>query len=180
MADSPDTDDLLDLLQPSPGGWQWVVVHARPRCEKKVEALRRLKPARIFLPTLERVHNYGNRVRVNHIPMFPGYVFAMIQTVDKPWFRQNNQVANLLEVPDEAKFLRPLRAVAEAMRSGMELEVLPFVKPGQKVRITGGPMKGLEAEITEVRGKNKVVLRLELIQQSVALEIAVSYLKAVE
>lgn len=166
-----------EQLRPAPEGWQWVVFHSKPRCEKKVESLQRQRPAEIFLPTLERVHNYGGRKRVNQIPMFPGYVFGMIRSEDLRWFRQNANVANILTVVDEAHFLEPLRAVALALQAGMSMEVFPELEPGRAVQITGGPMKGLEAEVAEVRGKNTVFIRLEMIQQTVAMEIDLAYLK---
>lgn len=167
----------LDFLHPAPEEWQWVVFHSKPRCEKKVENLQRQRPAKIFLPCLERIHNYGARKRVNLVPMFTGYVFGMIKREDRRWFLQNPNVANILEVLDEEKFLTPLRAIAEALQAGMNLEVFPEMKPGRKVLITGGPMKGLEAEILEIKGVKNVLLRLEMIQQTVAMEIEVSYLK---
>lgn len=167
----------LDILHPAPEGWQWVVFHSKPRCEKKVENLQRLKPAKIFLPCVERVHTYGARRRVHQIPMFTGYVFGMIQQEDRRWFMQNVNVANILQVLDEPGFLSPLRAIAEALQSGMSLEVYPELGPGRKVRIIGGPMKGLEAEVMEIKGVKNVLLRLEMIQQTVAMEIDVAYLK---
>ncbi|MDF3130854.1 transcription termination/antitermination NusG family protein [Kiritimatiellaeota bacterium B1221] len=175
MSDQPPS--IPDFLHPSPEGWQWVVFHSKPRCEKKVENLQRLRPAKIFLPCIERIHNYGARKRVNHIPMFTGYVFGMIQKEDRRWFMQNPNVANILDVVDETQFLVPLKAIAEALQNGMNLEVFPDFSPGRKVQITGGPMKGLEAEVTEIKGKTTVLLRLDMIQQTVAMEIDMAYLK---
>jgi transcription antitermination factor NusG len=171
--------EALDILTPAQAEWMWVVIHTKPRCEKKVQALQAQRPADFFLPCIERVHNYGSRMRKYEIPMFTGYVFAKIRIEDKNWFRQNNNVANIIPVLDESKLLEPLRAVATALSTGTEMEVLPFLKPGQFVKITGGPMKGLEAEITEVKGKKLIVLKIEMIQQSVALEIEPAYVKAI-
>ncbi|MDA0577099.1 MAG: hypothetical protein O3B24_03265 [Verrucomicrobia bacterium] len=61
------------------------------------------------------------------------------------------------------------------MAAGQELEVLDYLQLGKPVRITGGPMKGLEAAIAEVRGKDKVILQLELMQQSMVLETSAAY-----
>ncbi len=178
MNEAPEKD-LSDLLRPAPPGWQWVVLHTKPRCEKKIQLMGRMKEAVTYLPTLRRVHNYGARVRHFDVPMFTGYVFSMIRSDDKTWFRQNPYVANLMEVAREASLLGPLRAIASSLAAGQELEVLDYLQPGKPVRITGGPMKGLEAVIAEVRGKDKIILHLELIQQSVVLEISAAYVKPV-
>lgn len=171
-------DHPLRMLAPAPTDMQWVVLHTRPRCEKKLVNHARLRSCRTYLPTIRRAHNYGKRVREYDVPLINGYVFACIQNEDRNWFRNNPYVANLLDVPDEALFLAPLRTMADALSRGLEVEVLPHLKPGKKILITGGPMKGLEAVISEIKGKNKVILHLELIQQSVALEIDTAWIKS--
>lgn len=173
-------DHPLAILTPAPDHWQWVVLHTRPRCEKKLLHHARQKPCRTYLPTTRRAHNYGKRVREYDVPLLNGYVFACIPAEERVWFRNNPYVANLLEVPDESKFLAPLRAMADALTQGLEVEIIPYLKPGKTVKIIGGPMKGLEAVIAEIKGKNKVILQLELIQQSVALEIDTAWIKAAE
>jgi transcription antitermination factor NusG len=169
----------LDILTPATEGEQWVVLHSKPRCEKKVVALQALHPADMFLPCVKRAHNYGARVRTYEIPMFTGYVFAKLRDEDKSWYRQNHQVANLIEITDERKLLEPLRAIATALEAGAEMEVLPFLKPGQRIRVTGGSLKGLETEIIEIRGEKRIVIQVEMIQQSVALEMDPAYIKAI-
>jgi len=176
----PSPSEISTLLQAAGPDEQWVVLHTRPRCEKKLGEHSRLKDCRFYLPTIRRAHNYGRRVREYDVPFFNGYVFACVQKNDKAWFRYNPYVANVLEVLKEEPFLRVLRGVATALSEGMELEILPYLQPGKKVLITGGPMKGLEAVIAEVKGQNKVLLNLELIQQSVIMEIDSAYLKSAE
>lgn len=172
-----NSTDPLDILTPSGEDQQWVVLHTKPRCEKKVLVLRAQRPADMFLPCLERVHNYGARERRYEVPMFTGYVFAKIRQEDRSWFRRNHHVANLIEVAHEARLLDPLRAVARALGEGTPMEVLPALRPGQRIRVTGGSMKGLEAEIMEIKGRNRIVIHVEMIQQSVALEIDPAYVK---
>jgi transcription antitermination factor NusG len=182
MTNTPDLppDHPLALLTPAPPDQRWVVLHTRPRCEKKLVHHARLRPCRTYLPTTRRAHNYGRRVREYDVPLINGYVFACVQNEDLTWFRNNPYVANLLEVPDEAQFLAPLRAMADALSRGLDMEVLPYLKPGKTIVIIGGPMKGLEAVIAEVKGKNKVILQLELIRQSVALEIDTAWIKSAD
>lgn len=182
MTDHPDwpPDHPLALLTPAPPHHQWVVLHTRPRCEKKLVQHARQRPCRTWLPTTRRAHNYGKRVREFDVPLINGYVFACIDINDAVWFRNNPYVANLLTVPNEEEFLSPLRFMAEALVNGREIDVIPYLQPGKKILIIGGAMKGLEAVIAEIRGKNKVILHLELIQQSVALEIDASWIKGLD
>lgn len=177
---SEPSPEFQILFAPAAPGEQWVVLHTRPRCEKKLRDHARLRNCRIYMPTLRRAHNYGKRVREYDVPLFSGYVFACIQKDDRSWFRGNPYVANVLEVLQEELFLRVLTSLAEALNTGVEVEILPYLQPGKKVLITGGPMKGLEAVVAEVKGKNRILLHLELIQQSVVMEIDSAYLKSAE
>jgi len=172
--------DPSSLLTPSGDSTLWAVIHCRPRCEKKVLSLQRQRPADMFLPCIERVHNYGSRVRRYEVPLFGGYVFAKLRREDVTWYNQNQYVARVMEVVDEKKFLTPLQAVAHALEDGHNLEVLPQLRPGQSVRITGGSMKGLEAEIGEVKGEQCLLLHIDMIQQTVVMEINPSFVKPLE
>jgi len=173
------TSSSLDLLSPAPDGWVWTVLHTRPRCEKKVVALAPLKEAEFFLPCTTRVHEYGNRKRTYELPLFVGYVFGKMPKEHISWYRGNQYVANMIPVVHEEKFLAPLRTIASALASGLEMEVLPDMTPGAKVQITAGPLKGLETEIHEVAGDHKVIIQLEMIQKSVSIEVEVSHLKRI-
>ena len=180
MTDPPAQNDPDAALRPAEPGFVWVVLHTKPRCEKKLVLHSRQREARMYLPTVPRVHNYGARVREYEIPLFSGYVFGCIAREDLAWFRGNPYVANLLPVPDEEELLKSLRGLADALRAEVPVEVLPFLQPGRRVKVIGGPMKGMEAEVAEVKGRKRVVLRLELIQQTVAMEIDAAYLKSAD
>lgn len=167
----------LDILTPAPEHWSWHVLHTKPRCEKKVLALSALKQAEFYLPSTQRAHEYGSRKRIYDVPLFTGYVFGRMPDEAISWYRGNQYVANIIPVVDEEKLLTPLRAIATALDSGLELDVLPDMIPGSRVKIIAGPLKGLETEIYELSGQNTVVIQLEMIQKSVAIEIELSHLK---
>jgi transcription antitermination factor NusG len=43
---------------------------------------------------------------------------------------------------------------------------------GQEVRVIQGPFEGLRGILTEVRGKTRIVVRLEAIRQAVSVEMS--------
>ena len=169
-----------DLLTSAPSGWAWVVLHTKPRCEKKVVGLGAIKEAEFYLPSTSRVHTYGTRERTYDLPLFPGYVFARMPANHIVWYRNNAHVANVIEVLDEEKFLAPLRSIAASLEAGLEVEVVAPIGPGTRVQVTGGPLKGLETDVHSLAGKNRIVLELEMIQKIVTVEVDVSYLKRID
>lgn len=159
------------LLEMPPTGQAWWVVHARPRCEKKVADLALQKGASVFLPLQRKVHFYGRRRRVFWNPLFSGYVFLTWPLSNLAWLRQNQHVANVLEVPGQARLVDQLNAVRLAITACDDLEVIPRVEVGQKVRIQGGPMKGVQGIITRIKGQDRVILNVDMIGTAVALEV---------
>lgn len=152
------------------GEYAWCVLHARPRCEKKVEQACRLRPIRTYLPLLPRRHRYGNRDRVHLVPLFPGYVFAYTTREDRVWLRQNDHVANVLETSRQEELIAQLRSLEASLAVGEVVEVLPFLQEGQRIIIQSGPFKGLDGIIARVKNKDRVMIRIELIQQTVVFE----------
>lgn len=169
-------EDLRDLL---PSEAYWAVLHTRPRCEKKVMGLFMQEGICTYAPMMIRSHQYGVRERENEIPVFSGYVFCAYEKEKQGWIRQNQYVANLLPVQSPAVMVEQLAQIELALNEGQDAEVYTYLVEGNRVRIRSGPMKGVEGVIQQVRGQSKVVLNLELIQQSVAMEVDASLLEPI-
>ena len=155
------------------------MIHARPRCEKKIEALCRHEGIEIYLPVREKVHVYGARVRRFTMPLFPGYLFCRGDLAGRRFVRQNQNVANLIEVVDQAGLIATLDSIRLALSVGEVEEVFPFLKQGQPVRITDGPLKGVEGIVERWKDRARVIINVEMIQQSVAAEVEAQHLAAV-
>ena len=155
---------------PDPGR-AWVVLHARPRCEKKLELFCRRNSLPVYLPLRRKVHRYGAREREFWSPLFPGYVFCVSAPPDRTTLRQNQYVANLLEVFDQATLVEQLSQIRQALAVDDMVEVMPYLAAGRSVLVTAGPFKGLEGVILRVKGRTKVVLNVDMIQQAVCVEV---------
>ena len=186
-------DDVIEKEQgtPAPGdagrqelpdfgplaeGLHWVVLHTRPRAEKKLEQFCREQQFVSYLPCRKSVHTYGARRREFMNPLFPGYLFCLVPDERTGFIRQNQYVANLLPVFAQDELIRFMNQLRQALRVGEELDVLPFIQKGKRVRVISGPYKGIESEVIELRGQSVVVLQIEILQKSVALPVDVSCL----
>ena len=160
-----------DELQPAPEGSAWLVVHARPRAEKKIITFCRTRNFNAYLPLRSKTHNYGNRKRVFSSPLFPGYVFCCADAAGRTLLRQNQHAANVLDVYDQAGLLAQLLQVRQALSAGQIVEVLPYLEAGHRVRVTAGPLKGLEGVVIRAKGKTRIVINVDMIQQAVVTEV---------
>ena len=166
----PSGTDSPFLIPLRPGA-DWLVLHSRPRCEKKLLDTCRHNHLPAYLPILVRRHVYGGRVRHHSVPLFPGYLFCAADRDQRRFLEQNDQVANVL-VDARPEILRgQILHLHAALNVGAAVEVLPYIVQGKTVRILGGMLKGTEGVVQHIKGRDRVVLNIELIGQSVAVEI---------
>jgi len=163
-------------LEPAPSGQAWLVVHARPRAEKKIVTFCRTCGLTAYLPLRSKTHTYGNRKRSFDSPLFPGYVFCVADPAGRTLLRQNEHAANVLDVYDQAGLLAQLRQVQLALQAGQIVEVLPYLEAGHRVRVTAGPLKGLEGVVMRAKGRTRIVINVDMIQQSVVAEVEGEFL----
>jgi transcription antitermination factor NusG len=159
-------------LEPAPP--QWFAVQTRYRFEKRVVAQLGLKCVEAYLPLRTEHHTWSDRERVVTIPLFPGYMFVQIaasrgvrqvvlQTAGLIGFVSFGGI--VVSVP--AKQIEDLRLL---LQQKVLFSLHPFVRTGQRVRIRGGCLHGLEGVLVQL-DKGKLVVSIEAIQRSLAIEI---------
>ena len=105
------------------------------------------------------------------VPIFPGYVFVYIDWADRRRLWQTNHIASVIDVIDQEKLLEELRAIRRVEESGSFLHAVSRIVKGMRVRIIDGPLRDVEGTVGRVKGKDCVVLKVNIIRQAVACEI---------
>ena len=167
----PVNVDSAPDLNVAPEPERWVVLHSRPRSEKKLADVARRAGAMVYLPLQTRTHRYGSRERTFQVPLFSGYVFCRATAEIRRWLRQNQHTANLLDVADQNLLVLQLRHIHVALSANLVLEIMPFLEAGRKVRIVAGPLRGSEGIIQRFHGRTRVLLNIDMIRQAVAVEM---------
>jgi len=151
----------------------WFAAYTNSHHEKSVASHFAERQIESFLPLYATLHRWKNRCEVNlELPLFPNYVFVRIDPRKR---------VRVLEVPGVVSLVGFGRNLAplpdfeiEALRSGLgkrKIEPHPYLVIGERVRIKSGPMTGMEGVLVRKRSNFRVVLALELIMQSVAVEV---------
>jgi len=149
----------------------WFVAHTRPRREKKlVEYCARLRIA-ATLPCYDSAHKYRGKTVVFRKSLFPGYVFLQLESGKKNAVRQNEHVANLLEVFDQETFEKQLNDILMALEAKVGVRLAPAIGEGMRVRIKNGPLQGMEGWVEQRYGMSTVLLRLDFINQAAAVKL---------
>ena len=149
----------------------WFVAHTKPRREKKLAGHCQRQGIAVTLPCLDSVHKYRGKTVVFQKPLFPGYVFLRLEPGQRHSVRQNEHVANLLEVFDQETFDRQLQDILSALEANLEVRLAPSLGEGMRVRIKAGPLQGLEGWVEHRYGMATVLLRLDFINQAAAVKL---------
>lgn len=168
VANSPRVSDLL-----------WFVAHTKPRREKKLVEHCERQGLAVTLPCYKSAHKYRGKSVVFQKPLFPGYVFLQLKRPETATLRQNDLVANLLDVYDQATFARQLGEIMVALESDLEVRLAPNIATGTRVRIRSGPLQGIEGLVESRSGRTTVILRLDFINQAAAVKMDADILELV-
>jgi len=151
----------------------WYAVCTLPQHEKSAARQIALREVESFLPTFETVRVWKNRQRMKLIlPLFPTYLFAHITPRER---RRVLESPGVLQIVGNAREPVPLpEAEIEFLRSRLARQrVEPFsdLVAGEKVRIRGGVLKGVEGTLVRQSTGLRFVLTIELINQSAAIQV---------
>ena len=155
--------------------FNWKVLFVKPRTDKKVVEYCKAYGISYSLPMREKTRVVQRRKVKVLLPLFPGYVFVVIAANGQRLkLLQTNCLVKILEPTSGYALARQLVQVRRALHADPTLiPDLPLEK-GKRVRVINGPFMGFEGLITDLRGKQKrrVVMNLELIGQSIAVEVS--------
>ena len=160
---------------------QWFAAYTTTRHEKAVSEHLAMRNIEAFLPLYKAQRLWKNGCKMNlELPLFPSYVFARVPARER---------VRVLEVPGVLSLVsaagRPVPLPEEdiqALRSSLpfiKCEPHPYLKVGERVRIKSGTLEGMEGILLRKKGLLRVVLSLDLIMKSVAVEVDAENVEAV-
>ena len=159
----------------------WYAIYTRSRFEKKVHRELRSKGLESFLPLKPIVRSWSDRKKETAVPWFPSYLFVRATLAERLLALQTLGAVRLVSfggVPSRIPDCQ-IEAVRRILDHGQGYnpQPLPYMRKDDNVRITSGPFKGLIGFLLENRGKNRFVVSLNPIHQSIAIEIDAGSLK---
>jgi len=151
----------------------WYAAYTCAQHEKRVAAELRAREFEYSLPLYTSVRRWKDRRVTLDLPLFPGYVFVRLALRDRLRVVQIPSVVRLVgfnglpaALPDEE-----MEILREGLCQSLHVEPHPFLTVGRRVRITGGPFAGLEGVLKRKKNSLRVVVSLESIQRSVAVDV---------
>jgi transcriptional antiterminator NusG len=162
----------------------WYALYTRSHCEQLVYDQLTAKGFHIFLPKIDVwSQRAGKRHRIS-VPMFSGYLFLR-HAIDKASYIDVRKARGLVRilgerwdrlsvVPDAE-----IEAIQTTLNACLPVMPHPYLREGQRVRITQGPLRGVEGILVQSKPtKGLLILSVDLLQRSVAVEIDCSVVTA--
>jgi transcriptional antiterminator RfaH len=162
---------LLDGIIDDCTSRQWWVLYTKARHEKALA--RQLLGGEIpfYLPLIvKNAVRRGRRVRAR-VPLFSGYVFLYGSEEERVLSLTSNHVSRVLKVPDPDGLRADLRQLRKLIAADVPLTVESRLAPGDRVRVRSGPMAGIEGTVLSRRGRTRLLVAVNFLQQGASVEI---------
>lgn len=155
---------------------QWFAAYVNSRHEKAVVRQLDERCVESFLPLYQATHRWKNGRHQVQLPLFPGYVFVRLASPERSKVLQVPGVSYIVSnhgIPTPLPHLE-IEALRNALKHGVVAQPYPYLKIGTRVEVRKGPMEGVVGVLQRWRGQYRVVISVDLIMQSVAVEVDVS------
>ncbi len=158
----------------------WKVLYVKSKYELKVEQHLNLLGIEHYLPKVQVIKKWSDRIKKMLVPAFPSYLFVRIEEKDRNkvfdvkgvlrYVRHENRDAVLKD--EDLNLIRNSQSnlVPESLQSLKKLK-------GQMIRIKTGLLAGKTGLLVNLLGKKFVQLRLETIAMEFLIELPVEQLQ---
>jgi transcription antitermination factor NusG len=154
---------------------RWFAVYVRSRHEARVAKHFKDREIEYFLPLYKEERKWSDRKVEIELPLFPGYLFVRMR-------RTLETLLRVVEVPGVITIVG--RGSSPEALEDAEIELMrnivmnphqakphKFMKAGDRVKITRGPLQGAEGFLVREKGKDRVVLTIGTIERSMSVEV---------
>jgi transcription elongation factor/antiterminator RfaH len=157
-----------------PGSWIAASTHV---CRERVAIVNLERQGfSTYCPMLRKRIRHARRQRDVLRPMFPGYVFICLEFERIAWrpILSTAGVRTLIRFGDRlgtlpAQFIEALRA--HEHDGAVSLPPSKKLTPGERVRITTGPLEGLIATVIRADDPKRLLVLMELLSRSVRVVV---------
>jgi transcription antitermination factor NusG len=161
-----DQDEIVEEVA-------WYATYTRSRHEKIVARQLGERGIKYFLPVYHSVRRWKDRRKELDLVLFPGYVFVQLSLKNR---------LRVLQLAGVSRFICangvPLalpESEIEALRNGlsqnMRMEHHPYLTAGRRVRVISGPLSGAAGLLLRWKSGSRLVISIDAIMRSVAIEI---------
>jgi transcription antitermination factor NusG len=159
----------------------WYAITVKHQHEQAVRSLLEAKGLDALAPTYRGCRRWSDRLKEIDLPVFGGYVFCRfpyeerIQVLDTPGVVK---VVSFGGKPAEIP-AGEIAAIQTVIASQLPARPWPYLKPGDRVLIERGPLRGVEGTLLREKDRLHLVVGVELLQRAMSVELEVDMVEPV-
>ena len=170
-----DPAQVHSALSLFPEDSNWYAIHTKPRHEKWIAGQLLEKRVFTFLPLLQQIHQWSDRRTKVDVPMFSCYAFVRI-------VQSAEERLKVLRTPGVLGFVgseregtpipsEEIENLRIALREKIPCAVHPYIRIGQRVRVRGGSLNGIQGILLSQGKDQSLIVSVELLQRSIAIRV---------
>lgn len=141
---------------------------SKETCEKQIERRR----VSCFLPLYRSLRRWKDRRKGLDLVVFPGYGFVRMKREDRSRVLQLPGVVRVVSLDGRPALpVGEIERLREPLSRGSKVAPHPYLRTGRRVRVSNGPLEGLEGIVVRRKESCRLVLSIDVIQRSVAVEV---------
>lgn len=161
---------------------RWYAVYTRPRSEKLVFS--RLMEAGIetYLPLQKTYRVWSDRKKLVEKPLLSSYIFVKIARQNFPAVYIINGVVKFVSFEGQPVAIpqKQIDVLRLLIDSNAEIEVTSErFAPGDNVEVISGSLIGLQGELIKTGSRNRVLIRIDKLDQNLMLKIPKTFLRKI-
>jgi transcription termination/antitermination protein NusG len=142
----------------------WYVAYTAPRAEKRIAQRLDKEKIEYFLPIRKEFRKWSDRIKQIDVPAFPSYIFVHVN---------QNEYYSAINLTGMVKYVHfggvpaiinehTIEHIRRAMEISTNTELCDNLpSPGDKYKITSGPLDGIEGTVVRLKGKTHFFLELK-------------------
>jgi len=159
----------------------WHALYTRHHHEKSIARTLTGKGFTVFLPLYAAPRRWKDRIKIVTLPLFSCYVFIQgglqrqLDILTTPGIHGLVCSAGIPAIIPP----REIDSIRQAVERCVKIEPHPFIHRGDLVRVRSGPLTGIEGILVRKKNFSRLVLTVELLGKSAAVEVDVAIVERV-
>ena len=158
---------------------KWIAVYTKSRHEQIVINELSKKDIESYCPMFKERRQWSDRKKWVHFPLFRSYVFARIHLKENIFVLQTIGVNKIVKFQNKISIIpdQVINDIKNIVDGGYKIQQVDYFIKGDEVSVVSGPLKGVNGIIQDLKGDNRLIMKVEAIRQAFSIEISSEQLK---
>jgi len=161
------------MSESTPSEQKWYALTVPYQHERQTEKALQSRGLETLVPVYRSRRQWSDRVKDVEMPLFAGYILCHFDLSDRLQVLDTPGVARIVGFGGAPAALEDseIAAIQRIVGSKLPLAPWPYLKAGDRVRVEHGPMRGVEGSLLRTKDSLHLVVNVEVLQRSVAVEV---------